>query len=217
MPLKLTDRWTKVCRLEFRRKRNSGFSWFINWLQYYRYFTFSIFMVILNKVYQTRLTSLLLNFERRKIDNDKSVKNAWAIESRKISFYLNIFVRIFLKCRPASTRAHLFTRMFLLTCSLSRKAIFTPDDAEVRNVKWAVLSKAKFARRLKFVQRSGSPGLRWRACLFLSLSLCLLEWNDYLWRATLNRSLSLAIAISMDDFRTDRNFVPIIDLVEEWA
>ena len=46
-------------------------------------------------------------------------------------------------------------------------------DSEARNAKWGVLSKAKFARRLKFVQRSGSPGLRWglpSLSLFFSLS-----------------------------------------------
>lgn len=87
---------------------------------------------------------------------------------RRLLFYLKILIVHFLKCRSASTRTHLSARMFRLTCSLSWKAISTPDDVEVRNVKWAVLSKAKFAWRLKFVQRSGSPGLRWRAWLFLS-------------------------------------------------
>lgn len=47
---------------------------------------------------------------------------------------------------------------FIIAASIV--APFPPRDPEARNAKWGVLSKAKFARRLKFVQRSGSLGLR---------------------------------------------------------
>jgi len=46
---------------------------------------------------------------------------------------------------PGNTRAHarLSARTYLLTWTLSREAISVPDDAEVRNVKWVVLSKSE--------------------------------------------------------------------------